>query len=451
MRISRTDFRISLTLLAVTFALYSGVRRLNFVNYDDFEYVVNNPHLRDGFSARGIVWAFTSADSSNWFPLTWLSYIFDYRIFGLESAGYHLGNLLLHALTSIALFLFLLRATGERWPSAFVAFLFALHPLHVESVAWVAERKDVLCALFWFLTLWAWVRYTERPARQKYLLALLFFALGLMSKPMIVTLPFLLLLLDVWPLRRKYSRQLLREKLPFFALSAVSTVITYFAQRNGGAVQSLTRFPLGLRIENALVTGIVYIAGMFWPSRLAVIYPYPKQLPLWQAVAAALALACISALVLRRFRTRPYLAVGWFRYLGTLVPVIGLVQVGVQSRADRYMYVPMVGLAIMLAWSGAEAVRRWPQARLWIVVPAAAASIALFPVTWLQIRYWKDGETLFRHAMAVTSGNDDACLSLATVLAALPGRTPDAISVLEAGVRTNPHEDRYSRASVCSS
>jgi tetratricopeptide (TPR) repeat protein len=259
---------------------------------------------------------------------------------------------------------------------------------------------------------------------------------------MIVTLPFVLLLVDAWPLRRPYSPKLLIEKVPFLALSAASAVIAYLAQRSGGAVQSLTRFPLGLRIENALIAWVVDIADMFWPARLAVLHPYPKQLPLWQAAAAALALACISALVFRFFPTRPYLAVGWFWYLGTLVPVIGLVQVGVQARADHFMYVPMVGLTIMLAWSCAEAVRRWPRRRLWITAPAVAASIALLPVTWLQIRYWKDGETLFRHAMAVTGRNDDACLSLATVLAALPGRVPDAISVLETGVRMNPGEDR---------
>ncbi len=342
-----SDFWIYLVLFVTTFAVYVQVRQFDFVNYDDPEYVSKNLHVREGITPAGIAWAFTSGDSANWLPLTRISHMFDAQLFGMRSGFHHLTNVLIHALATLLLFAFLSRATHMRWPSAFVAFVFALHPLHVESVAWIAERKDVLSAFFWFLALWSYVRYAERPGLGRYLLVLLPFCLGLMAKPMIVTLPFVLLLLDVWPLRRAAR---FGKKLPFFALSAAVAITTYLVQRSSGAVKALTVFPIGLRVENALVSYCVYLGKMFWPASLAVFYPYPLTVPVWKYTIAGLAIVSISALAVRLFRAYPYVAVGWFWYLGTLLPVIGLVQVGAQARADRYMYVPMVGLAIILAW-----------------------------------------------------------------------------------------------------
>jgi Flp pilus assembly protein TadD len=408
------DLWICLLLLAATLAVYSQVRNYDFVNYDDPEYVVKNIHVQAGLTAGSLLWALTSFDAANWFPLTWVSHMADYQFFGMESGWHHLTNVWLHALNALLLFAVLKRMTGARWPSALVAFLFALHPLHVESVAWVAERKDVLSAFFWFLTLWFYARYVERPGAGRYLAVLLAFCLGLMAKPMIVTLPFVLLLLDVWPLRRAPQpwrwnvppgKALLLEKLPLFALAAGVSVVTFLAQRHGGAVAPLAGTSLALRLENGLVAYLVYIRDMLWPTDLAVLYPLPQTLPVFGVAAAALALAGISLVVTRQFRARPYLAVGWCWYLGTLLPVIGLVQVGSQSRADRYTYVPMIGLSIMLAWGAADLIAWRPRARKAVVAAAIAACSACLVVTWFQIQYWASTETLDLHAFQVTSGN----------------------------------------------
>ncbi len=372
--------------------MYFQVGAFDFVNYDDPDYVTNNPHVRGGITPDGLAWALTSGDDANWFPLTRISHMLDCQLFGLDSGRHHLTSVLLHALAVLLLFAFLHRATGARWPSAFVAFLFALHPLHVESVAWVSERKDVLCALFWFLALWAWVRFTLKPSRSRYLLAVAAFCLGLMSKPMIVTLPFVLLLLDFWPLRRGLR---IREKLPFFALSAASAVVTVLVQKSSGAVETLSTVAPVLRLENAAVSYMVYLAKTFWPSALAVFYPYPANLPAWQPVLAALAILGISAAVWMSCRRHPYLAVGWLWYLGTLVPVIGLVQVGSQARADRYMYVPMVGLAIMLAWGAADVLRQRPAAKTGI------ASAGYRRVRLLRSHHLDPGHILEKQRIAV--------------------------------------------------
>lgn len=432
---SRTSLWICLALVAATLAVYIQTGAFDFVNYDDPDYVTNNPHVRDGITPDGLEWALTSGDAANWFPLTRLSHMLDCQLFGLEGGRHHLTNVLLHALAVLLLFAFLCQATGARWPSAFVALVFALHPLHVESVAWVSERKDVLCALFWFLALWTWVRFTIQPSRSRYLLALACFGLGLMSKPMIVTLPFLLLLLDLWPLRRGFH---VREKLPFFALSAASAVVTILVQQGSGAVEALATVPLALRFENAAVSYAVYIAKTFWPSGLAVFYPYPLNLPAWQPVLAALAILAVSAAVWILYRRHPYLAVGWLWYLGTLVPVIGLVQVGSQARADRYMYVPMVGLTIMLAWGAVDILRKWPAAKTGIAVLAVAGCAGCVPLTWIQAGYWRNSESLFVHALAVTQDNALAEHNLGSYLLDVPGRLPDAIRHLQAALRINP-------------
>jgi tetratricopeptide (TPR) repeat protein len=435
--------------------VYSPVRQFDFVSLDDPEDVSANSHVRSGLTPQGIEWALTSGEFSNWFPLTRLSHLIDAELFDMRSGSHHLTNVLLHALATLALFAFLFRATRERWPSAFVALMFALHPLHVESVAWVAERKDVLCALFWFATLWAYVRYAERPERRRYVLVLLFFSLGLMSKPMIVTLPLVLLLLDVWPLRRltpwpltqtdSKSRpapipwsKIVREKIPFFALSAASCAVTYLVQRSGGAVKAIAAYPVWSRVENAAVSYMFYIGKTVWPNSLAVFYPYQRDLPLWQAALAGAAILGISALVLSRIRSWPYLAVGWLWYLGTLVPVIGLVQVGDQARADRYMYLPMVGLAIMLAWGVADALRRVPRLKTAVAVLASAALVWWAVLTGEQIQYWKNSQVLYQHALDVTQQNSRAHYFLGSDLIRIPGRLPEGIDHLEAALRITP-------------
>jgi tetratricopeptide (TPR) repeat protein len=387
-----------LFLLLATLAAYAQVFQHDFVNYDDPDYVTENVHVRAGLTWEGLRWAFTSGDDANWLPLTRISHLLDAQFFGLHSGFHHLTNVLLHALGTLLLFAFLRRATGALWRSALVAFLFALHPLHVESVAWISERKDVLSAFFWFATLWLYVRYVEKATLGRYLLVLAAFALGAMSKPMIVTLPFVLLLLDVWPLRRTPPTRLL-EKVPLFAISAASSLVTYFVQQRGGAVIPLDSLPFTTRVSNALVSYVAYLWQTLWPVGLAVFYPL-ADIPAWQVVAAAVALLGISFLVVRRLRTYPYLAVGWFWYLGTLVPVIGLVQVGTQSRADRYTYIPLVGIFIVIAWAAADLSRRSA-----LISACALACAACFALTLVQIGHWKNSQALFEHAIRVTSNN----------------------------------------------
>ena len=417
----RFDLWICVALLAATFAVYFQSREFAFVNYDDPDYVTNNPHILQGITPDGIRWAFTSTEAANWFPVTRLSHMLDVQLFGMDSGWHHLVSVALHAIASVLLFLTLVRATAARGPSAFVAFVFALHPLHVESVAWVAERKDVLCALFWFLALWAYVRGMGA-------LVVASFVLGLMSKPMIVTLPLTLLLLDVWPLQRGWR---VREKLPLFAIAAAGAVLTYLVQKSGGAVMPTAVLGLG----NALVAYLTYIGKTLWPAGLAVFYPYPETLALWRPVLAAVALAAITWGVVRLRRPYPYLAVGWFWFLVTLVPVIGIVRAGEQARADRYMYVPMVGLAIMAAWGGAHLLRKWPRLRF---AAATGACVACAGAAWAQAGYWRNSETLFAHALEVTRGNYIAEHNLGVYLTDQPGRIPESVAHLEQAVWLQP-------------
>jgi protein O-mannosyl-transferase len=405
------DRWIAAALLAGVFSVYARVASFSFVNYDDPDYV----------KAGSLRWAFTSIEAANWFPVTRLSHMLDVRLFGAVAGWHHLTSVALHATAAVLLFLFLSRATGARGPSAFTASVFALHPLHVESVAWIAERKDVLCALFWFLALWAYVDGRRRLVAAAFLL-------GLMSKPMIVTLPFVLLLVDVWPLQRGPR---VREKLPLFALSAAGAAITWLAQHGSGAVNPFSV----LAVENALTSYGMYLAKTFWPTGLAIFYPYPAALPAWQVALSAAVLIAITAAVVRERRRRPYLAVGWFWFLGTLVPAIGLVQVGGQARADRYMYVPMVGLSIMVAWGGAELLRNRPRARL----AAATLVCAGCAVTaWLQVGYWRDSGTLFTRALAVTRDNYVAENNLGWYLVETPGRYHEGVARLRAALQLRP-------------
>jgi tetratricopeptide (TPR) repeat protein len=433
---SRLDLLIYLAMLLATFAVYAQVRHFDFVNYDDPDYTTGNLHVRQGLTAQGLEWALTSRDAANWFPVTWVSHMLDCQFFDSESGWHHLHNVLLHALAAILLCIFLKRATGARWRSALVAFLFVLHPLHVESVAWVAERKDVLSACFWFLTLWAYVWYAERPGWGRYLAVAGGLCLGLMAKPMVVTLPCVLLLLDYWPLARlrQLWRKAIWEKLPLLGLSGAAAAVTYMVQEHAGAVKAL---PLETRLANATLSYTLYILKTFWPSRLAVFYPYPRSFAFLPLLAAGFLLAVVTTGVIVLRQRSPYLVTGWGWFVVTLVPVIGLVQVGGQARADRYMYIPMVGLLIMLVWGAAEILERC-RAKVLAVPLAAAACIACAALTGVQAGYWRNSETLFRHALEVTDDNSVANHNLGSYLMASPGRLSEAISYLETAVRIDP-------------
>ena len=406
-------------LLIVVLLAYWPVYKNGFV-YDDLEYVTANPHVQHGLTLDEIKWSLTSLQSSNWHPLTWMSHMLDGQLYGPNPIGHHLTNLIFHLANVLLLFAFLSRTTGAFWPSAFVAALFGVHPLHVESVAWVAERKDVLSTFFWLLTMLAYVRYSKRSSLGNYGLVVGLFILGLASKPMLVTLPFALLLIDYWPLERmKRVRigRLILEKLPLLLISAGSSVITYFAQKQGGALGTSERFPMAVRIPNALVSYVSYIQKMFWPVKLTAFYPHPgSSLPLWEAVAAGIALILLTILLLRAGRSRPYLAVGWLWYLGTLVPVIGLVQVGSQALADRYTYVPLIGLSMALTWLIADWLKERKGENTAAATMACAVVIVLVVLTSLQLRYWRSDAILYRHAMAVTKNNIVAHINLGAVL-----------------------------------
>jgi tetratricopeptide (TPR) repeat protein len=427
-----SDLWIYVLLAAAVFLTYSQVLHFDFVTFDDPEYVTENPHVQAGLSLAGVVWAFSSSAAGSWFPLTWLSHMLDCQLYGLASGWHHFTSVWIHALSTLLWFAVFRRITGARWKSALVAFLFALHPLHVESVAWVCERKDVLSALFCALTLWAYAGYVGRPGRGRYLLTLFLFCLGLMAKPMLVTLPIVLLLLDRWPFRRGVR---IFEKLPFFAASIAVSVVTYLVHRNAGALASFEVVPLAARFENALVSYAVYILKMLWPVNLAVFYPYSQASLAAPAVAAGIALGAVTVLVIRVFPRWPYLAVGWLWYLVTLLPVIGLVQAGAQARADRFTYIPMIGVSIALVWGAEEALAAWPRLRLAL---AAAVCPACLVLTWLQVGYWRDSISLYQHAIGATTDNYVARFNLASVLEAR-GNSAEAAAELRETVRIRPY------------
>jgi protein O-mannosyl-transferase len=445
-----------LLLLAVAL-VFGQTLDHGFINYDDDLYVSENPHVADGLTLHGIGWAFTHFHSSNWHPVTWLSHMLDCQLCGLNPWGHHLHSMLLHALTAILMFLVLLRATGAFWPSALAAALFAVHPLRVESVAWVAERKDVLSGFLGMLTLAAYVAYARRSfSIGWYFAVVLLFALGLMAKPMLVTLPFVLLLLDYWPLGRWgrnveacqagievlgqsrfcLPRRLLIEKIPLFALSAASCVVTIIAQQK--AMEWTETLPLRLRIANALVAYVAYIGKAFCPVGLAVFYPHPAQsLLYWQVSAALLVLIGISAAAIVWGRKHPYLLVGWFWYAGMLVPVAGLVQVGSQAMADRYTYLPQIGLYILVAWAVADLSRRWRFAG-WLCGPSAVGAVLiLIGIAWGQTAYWHDSESLWRRALACTSSNAYAHSNLGVTLGQ-QAKTEEAIEHLRQAIQFDP-------------
>ncbi|MEE9370392.1 MAG: tetratricopeptide repeat protein [Sedimentisphaerales bacterium] len=420
---------IYLGLALATFIVFEPVRKNEFINYDDDEYITENPQVISGLTRKSIVWAFTTSHANNWHPLTWLSHILDCHFFRLDPSWHHLTSLFFHIVNTLLLFYIFKRMTAAIWPGAFIALAFALHPLHVESVAWVAERKDLLCSLFWMLTIIAYIRYAERPTITKYLLVILFLFLGLMAKPMLVTLPFVLLLLDYWPLRRlkwkrqvidqtsleaesfnnqrgKYAWKLLAEKLPLLILVAASCVITLIVQQSAGAMKTLEKYPVNMRVSNAVVSYLGYLIKMFYPTRLALLYPLrPYNIPKWQPWAFLLILIIISAAVIYSVRHRRYLLVGWLWYLGTLVPVIGVVQVGSQAMADRYTYLPSIGIFIIVAYSAAELKNKLLFRKIVLPVSAALVIAALMICTRLQLRHWKNNLTLYEHTLAITEKN----------------------------------------------
>jgi protein O-mannosyl-transferase len=476
---------ICLALAIFTVITFWSLKDCGFINFDDNDYVYENAYVQSGLNTNSIGKAFSSElmdKSGNWHPLTWLSLMLDYQIFGLNPHGYHLINLLFHVLNTVLLFLIFHRMTKKLWPSAFVACLFAIHPLHVESVAWITERKDVLSTFFWMLTMGAYSYYVEHPGLRRYSLVLLFFVLGLMAKPMLVTLPFVLLLLDYWPLQRfqeitgikssaardcstypiplrsafgigvstikpdsktqaegsnlppsdkqkKKSKKkqalketlevkkpadpeykwswiypLLWEKVPLFVLVILSSVVTYIAAQSAGAVHS-EAIPLGVRIGNAFISYITYIGKMIWPGNLAVFYPYSKLLLPWQVIGSVILLIAITVVVIWRVKRSPYLATGWLWYVGTLMPVIGIVQAGDQAMADRYTYIPLTGLFIMAAWGIPELLKKWQYRKEILLASSALSILCLSIITWTQVGYWQNNITLFDHTLTVTDNN----------------------------------------------
>jgi tetratricopeptide (TPR) repeat protein len=442
---------VCLLLAVVTLALYNPVNRHPFVNYDDDRYVINNPHVRQGLTADTITWALTSTEQANWHPLTWMSHALDCSLFRLNPAGHHLTSILLHVVNVILLFLLLMWATNRLGPSLFVAALFALHPVNAESVAWVAERKNVLCTMFFFLTLWAYGWYARKPHWARYLAVAGLFAAGLASKPMVITLPFVLLLLDYWPLARirgvneeagktsalPWSR-LVIEKVPLLALSLASAVITMHAQQAGGAIRTTTEVSFGARIATAIWAYAMYLWKMIWPVRLAPLYPHPgDSLAAWQVLVAAAVLVAISAMVWR-LRAHRYMLVGWLWFLGTLVPVIGIVQVGEAAMADRYAYIPLIGIFVMIAFGSAD----WAESKqlgFWPAIPAAAIVVALAITTHHQIGYWQSNYDLWSHTLAVTQNNFVAENNLGGALI-LQDREEEAHPHFEAAARINPKD-----------
>jgi hypothetical protein len=448
---------VCLVLLLITFAVFWEVRKHDFVNFDDDEYFFANPQVQHGLTPDGLVWAFTTNQTGNWHPLTWLSLMLDADLFqGMfenNATGPHLMNVLLHAVNTILLFLFLRANTLAHWRSAFVAALFALHPLHVESVAWISERKDILSTLFWLLACLAYGRYagaleSRRPeARVFYWGTLICFALGLMSKPMLVTLPFVLLLLDYWPLNRfpghrfdvSTLRRLVMEKVPFFILSAISCVITFSVQRHSGAVRSLEVLSMSARVVNAFVSYARYLGKTFWPADLVVLYPYPGHWATALVILAATLVVGLSAAAFWLRRRYPFFVTGWIWFLGTLIPVIGLVQVGRQSMADRYTYIPLIGIFIVLTWGAGIWAARWRLPTGVVTVATMLVLGACVIRTASQISCWQNSGTLFRHAIALTQNNSVAHDNLGMYLF-VGGNQGEAIVEFHRALQINPND-----------
>ncbi len=453
------DLVVGVFIIAATLVVYGQVRNFEFINLNDPVYVFKNPHVMKGLTGQSIAWAFTTMQAGHWHPLTWLSQMADQELFGLDAGYHHLVNVFLHIVNSVLLYLLLRRMTGGAWRSAVVAVLFALHPLHVESVAWVTERKDVLSALFFILTLLAYAWYADRPGLVRYVAVFGFLAMGLMAKPMLVTTPFVLLLLDYWPLGRiepirkapparrgrdisaageNYRRLtyacLLVEKLPLVMLAVASCVLAYIAARHGYVDKSA---PFGIRVANALVSYVAYLGKLLWPSELAVFYPYRGSISTVQWLGALLVLAGASGVFMWAGRRLRYLTVGWLWFLGTLVPVIGLVQAGEQSMADRFTYIPSIGIFIMVAWGVAELAATWRHGRVQSIITASAVGLGCMTGAWYQTTYWQNSVTLFQHALDVTKNNYVAHINLGEALE-LQGHAEKAVLHYEEALKIQP-------------
>jgi Flp pilus assembly protein TadD len=450
---------LCLLLVVATLVLYNPVNRHPFVNYDDDVYVTENPHIQNGLRADTIAWALTSTEQANWHPITWMSHALDYSLFHQNPAGHHFTSLLIHAMNVVLLFLLVAYSTKRVGPSLFVALVFAIHPINVESVAWIAERKNVLSTFFFLGAIGAYGWYAQKPHWQRYLPVAGLFVLGLMSKPMVVTLPFVLMLLDYWPLGRirgvpfgtlgapqSSPAKLLVEKLPLLALSAASAVITVQAQQAGGAMRSTVQFSLGVRLENAVVAYAMYLWKMIWPSHLAPIYPHPgDSLAAWQVAVSVLVLLAVTGIALA-YRSKRYLLTGWLWFLGTLIPVIGLVQVGDQAMADRYAYIPLIGIFVMIAWGVADladSLRLGVSLRL---VAAICVLLAFSLATYRQLGYWSSNYDLWSHALAVTDRNFIAQDNLGGALLLLD-RPDDAYAHFQVAAEINPR-DPMSRSNL---
>jgi protein O-mannosyl-transferase len=416
---------ICILLVLSTFAIYSQVQDHEFINYDDYQYIRDNWEIKSGLSSESISWAFTTFYGNNWFPITWLSHTLDYQLYGLNPKGHHLTSLFFHITNSLLLFLVLFRMTGALWKSAFVSVVFAIHPLNVESVAWVAERKNVLSTLFWLLTMWTYISYAQTKKLKTYYLVILFFTLGLMSKAMLVTLPFVLLLLDYWPLgrlkleqggsdkevlaRSKYHMKseflkLLLEKAPLFALTVGTCILTFIAQKSEAAMINLNNLSVFTRLTNAMVSYLEYLKKMIWPNELAVFYPHPEStLATWKWVVCSIVLVTITTISIRLIKKAPYFVVGWFWYLGTLIPVIGIVQVGGQAMADRYAYVPLIGIFIIVAWGLPDFLEKWPFKEQLLSISTVILIPMLMVITWTQVSLWKNSISVFKRAFRVSN------------------------------------------------
>jgi tetratricopeptide (TPR) repeat protein len=441
----RLDAGIACLLALVVLAAYWQVRGFTFVAFDDPAYLSDNLQVGSGLSLAGLRWAFTTFTVANWHPLTWLSHMTDVTLFGMKPGAHHLMNVAFHAGNSILCFFLLRDLTGSRWRSALVAALFALHPAHVESVAWLAERKDVLSTLFWFLTTLAYLGYVRRPSPARHGLVALCFALGLMAKPMLVTLPLTLLLLDAWPLGRLRNVSglfaLVREKALLFAMAGAASLVTLQAQSHGGAVSSFVALPLGARLSNAALALVRYAGMALWPTRLVVFYPLGDHPPLWKPLLAAALLLAISVLAVVQARRRPWFALGWAWFLITLLPVIGIIQVGSQAMADRYTYVPYLGLFIIAAWGLGEGVERHALPR-WVPTAGAALWLGLLLVlTTRQVGYWRNTYTLFGHARQVSGNTLQACIAMGYAYLE-EGRQAEAVEEYRAGIRLEPQHDQ---------
>jgi len=478
----RRSLLLCLALLLVVAVFYAPVVHNEFVRYDDGQYIIYNPHVNEGLRWETVAWALTSYEQANWHPLTWLSHALDCQLFGLNPVGHHIVNVLLHAINAVLLFLMLQYATGFRWRSSMVAALFALHPINVETVAWAAERKNTLSMMFFLLALWAYVWYTREPRLRRLALVVGLYTLALMAKPQVITFPFLLWLLDYWPLGRvndlwklgsasstgvrtrraslqSQGARLIWEKVPLLALSAASAVVTVEAQSLGGALKDLAHYGLLLRFDNAVVAYVRYVGKMLWPSKLVPMYPHPMQLyPAWEAIAALLALLLATDVVARSHERR-YLAVGWFWFLGSLVPMIGLVQVGEQAMADRYAYQPFIGLFVMVVWAVADWAASEKHPRIsarWLAVAGLCWPLALGVLTVRQVTAWHDTEWFWRRTLALTAGNYVAHENLANLLHE-QGKEEEAIGHVRAVLAIRPQhvvgnlllgEYEYSHGSV---